>query len=574
VIVLLIAVCCFFRSLFKAKKITIIPEIGVCVIIGCFAGAFITSVPHIAFSFDEELFIRFLLPPIVFDASMQINKTAFRKTLGPILTFSTIGTLISTIITACVVHYGSHVGTPYVIPWPESLAFGSLISSIDPVAILSVLDAAGVSKTETLYIAVAGESLLNDGIAIVLFSTVLKYVGEANNEKPFEVLDLISALGDFCLVFFGSAAIGFIIGIACTLYFRLSYGMQSPLIEVISFFAFGFLPYYICDGLNWSGIVAIVVSGIMMDLYAESNLSREAKTHVRFVVELLSTLMETCIFVYLGIFLFTTTYLWDIWLITLAISGCLLSRGIMVTTLSFAINRVPACKCLWRLWRPKRGQAIHLFSQGSSSNSSGNIEQEQQRQRQQQRTTDEGAILGDSLLTAALLSDDENNDTGDSNSYSNNNNEMVRTATTTATAAITTEPKFISTTTMFVLWFGGLRGAMSFALVENIHDYDPILRTGSEFNPELKGMTSAVILFFIFVFGGFTPKLLDELGLRKKRRMIAAPRNTSSSSSVSNENNSPSLMLLHGGEGGGEGIDSIATHEIKDNYFHERSSQC
>lgn len=64
-----------------------------------------------------------------------------------------------------------------------------------------------------------------------------------------------------------------------------------------------------------------------------------------------------------------------------------------------------------------------------------------------------------------------------------------------------------------VLIFAGLRGAMSFALVETVPMYDQSTGEGSRYKPELKAMTSACIVFTVFVLGGYTYYLLVQLGL-------------------------------------------------------------
>ena len=68
-----------------------------------------------------------------------------------------------------------------------------------------------------------------------------------------------------------------------------------------------------------------------------------------------------------------------------------------------------------------------------------------------------------------------------------------------------------------VLIFAGLRGAMSFALVEMIPSYDPVTGKGSRLKPELKAMTSASIVFTVFVLGGYTYFLLERLGLGENK---------------------------------------------------------
>jgi hypothetical protein len=64
-----------------------------------------------------------------------------------------------------------------------------------------------------------------------------------------------------------------------------------------------------------------------------------------------------------------------------------------------------------------------------------------------------------------------------------------------------------------ILWIAGLRGAMSFALVENIPLFDTVTREGSRLKPELKAMTSATIVFTVFFMGGCTFYMMERVGL-------------------------------------------------------------
>lgn len=86
---------------------------------------------------------------------------------------------MSTILTAAIIYYGT-AATSWCssIPFIESLAFGALISSIDPIAVLSVLSNMGMSDKDQIYVLIFGESLLNDGVAIVLFQTLIHFMDE------------------------------------------------------------------------------------------------------------------------------------------------------------------------------------------------------------------------------------------------------------------------------------------------------------------------------------------------------------------------------------------------------------
>lgn len=403
------------------------------------------------------------------------------------------------------------------IPIVEALAYGALISSIDPIAVLSVLSNMGMTDTDTIYVIIFGESLLNDGVALVLFETLAEFLDES---MVIDVEAVVSGTIRFVVVAFGSLFVGIASGVVGTCYFWRMQGCQTPLVEVLLFFCWAFLPYYVCDGIGWSGIVGVVATGFVMDLfivgerqhrkkrnnhnkrstlhirrdddvddeeeeesnerkranssrrrprslfYKKGHLSDTAKTHIGFVGELMATMMETVIFAYLGVFLFSHRYHWNVWHIFLALLACCVSRAITIPTLSFVANRITTTR------------------RNAQANQS---KQQQQRPR-------------------------------------NNNNGVI-----------------IDGKMQVVLWIAGLRGAMSFALVETIPLYDSATGRGSKFKAELKAMTSATIVFTVFVLGGYTYYLMQHMGMttnssskhnhdsesggRRRRRLRRTPRN-------------------------------------------------
>ena len=141
-------------------------------------------------------------------------------------------------------------------------------------------------------------------------------------------------------------------------------------------------------------------------------------------------------------------------LVSISVAAMLVSRGAQICVCSFLINKLPACKCAWRLMR--------------------------------ERTRDPGT--GDADDAGGRISEDSSDKAGQYNG-------------------------FVSGKNMFIMWFAGLRGGISFALVENIPRFDIITQTGSRFKPELEACTSTCIMFSIFVFGGGTHSMLEYLGV-------------------------------------------------------------
>lgn len=122
------------------------------------------------------LFMLLLLPPIILESGFNMQKKPFIKNIGTILTFAFLGTCIA-ILSSSIMFYVFGL-TPLTAHFSiqESLAFGSLISSTDPVAVLAIFKE--IDADINLYTTILGESIFNDAITIVLYNTV----SEATNK--------------------------------------------------------------------------------------------------------------------------------------------------------------------------------------------------------------------------------------------------------------------------------------------------------------------------------------------------------------------------------------------------------
>eukprot|EP00536_Pseudo-nitzschia_multiseries_P014711 jgi/Psemu1/246262/estExt_Genewise1.C_7580006 len=486
--VAVIACCGLIKSLIRHFHLRWLPEAAGCIMVGVTAGYVSTFYPHHDISFDGNWFLRIMVPPIVFEAALSIDKRSFSRHIVPIMFYAVLGTLVATVVTAVVVSEGSKLLNCETIPYAESLAFGALISSIDPIAVLSVLSNMGMTDQDTIYVVIFGESLLNDGVAIVLFETIVHFL---DDNMIVDGHAVTAATIHFLVVFLGSLLIGIGYGLCCTLYYWIMFGCQTPLVEVLMFCCWALVPYYVCDGIQWSGIVAVVAAGFIMDMHVvgaekltdmandeadseyehdpdkvkerrrrakvrrpifskEGLLSKEAKTHIAFVTEIIATMMETAIFAYLGLFLFSSRYHWNFNHVLISIFGCCLSRAIMIPSLSFVANWITKIQQSGAICR------LHELPQQSHHPETPS-----------HRPHQAAGVIIDSKM-------------------------------------------------QLVLWFAGLRGAMSFALVEHIPQYDAVSGEGTRLKSELKAMTSACIIFTVFVLGGSTYYMMEALGLSPK----------------------------------------------------------
>jgi NhaP-type Na+/H+ or K+/H+ antiporter len=268
----ILLVCECAKALVSRLQIHFLTEAAVCILVGTAFGFLVhyvlpfTNVDDT--SFDNALFLTVLLPPIIFEAALSVSKSELKRRRGAILMFSVFGTIITTFSTGLLVHYMSKA-SPWTTTFPmlDSLTFGALISSIDPVAILSVLTSLHLDQKDTIFILVFGESLLNDGIAITLFETLGGRFDGKTNDGTTSVDEILEAVATFFISMFGSIAIGVGCGALAWGYFSLLDTRLSPVMEVGSFFLWALIPYYIADAINMSGIVTIVAVGFFMDIY-------------------------------------------------------------------------------------------------------------------------------------------------------------------------------------------------------------------------------------------------------------------------------------------------------------------
>lgn len=155
----------------NSKLPTVIPESCLLIVMGLIVGALL-HFTHIAntdeYVLNADVFFIYLLPPIIFDAGYFMPVRAFFDNLGTILLLAFINTCISAgLIAACLYGISLLGWFGRTISILDCFIFSSLISAVDPVAVLSVFEEVHVNQM--LYIIVFGESLLNDGVTVVSY---------------------------------------------------------------------------------------------------------------------------------------------------------------------------------------------------------------------------------------------------------------------------------------------------------------------------------------------------------------------------------------------------------------------
>jgi CPA1 family monovalent cation:H+ antiporter len=193
-----------------------------------------------------------MLSFLLFAGALHVDWGDMRRGRWPILVLSTIGVLMSTIIVGGGFYALTHA-FGLDLPFVWCLVFGALISPTDPVAVMSVLKRATVDPT--LQATVAGESLFNDGVGVVVFSIIL---ATAVSGEPFSVTH---GLELFLVEAVGGVALGLVVG---WIAFRAMRSIDEYNVEVLISLAVVMGGYALAQQLHISGPVAMAVAGLLI----------------------------------------------------------------------------------------------------------------------------------------------------------------------------------------------------------------------------------------------------------------------------------------------------------------------
>lgn len=316
-----------------------LPESVVIVFLGAAIGMIINLMSHQNIAnwrkeeaFSPTAFFLVLLPPIIFESGYNLHKGNFFQNIGSILVFAIFGTAISAFVIGAGIYLLGLAQVAYKLSFVESFAFGSLISAVDPVATVAIFHALDVDPV--LNMLVFGESILNDAISIVLTTSVL----ESNNATTTSEA-IILGLNRFCLMFFASAGIGVVFALISALLLKHVDLRKNPSLEFGIMLVFTYAPYVLAEGIQLSGIMAILFNGIVMSHYTHFNLSTVTQITMQQTMRTLAFIAETCVFAYLGLALFSFRHRFEPALVVWSLILCLIGRAANIFPLALLVNR-------------------------------------------------------------------------------------------------------------------------------------------------------------------------------------------------------------------------------------------
>ncbi|XP_053935020.1 sodium/hydrogen exchanger 5 isoform X5 [Cuculus canorus] len=272
------------------------------------------------------------------DSGYFMPSRLFFNNIGAILTYAVVGTLWNSFATGAAL-WGLHRAGLMADPGVEAglmdfLLFGSLISAVDPVAVLAVFEEVHVN--ETLFIIVFGESLLNDAVTVVLYKVFNSFVelGPAH----IRATDYVKGVASFFLVSLGGTAVGLLFAFLLALITRFT--KRVRIIEPLFVFLLAYVAYLAAEMVSLSSILAVTFCGICCKKYVEANISQKSRTTVKYTMKTLASSSETIIFMFLGISAVDTSkWAWDTALVLGTLFFILLFRAVGVVLQTYVLNR-------------------------------------------------------------------------------------------------------------------------------------------------------------------------------------------------------------------------------------------
>ncbi|MGR3717769.1 MAG: cation:proton antiporter [Thermohalobaculum sp.] len=274
--------------------------------------------------FNETLMhgmLSFLLFAGALHADFQALKTR-RLTIG---VMACLGTLISTFVIGAVMWLGlGWLGLD--IPFIWALVFGALISPTDPVAVLSLFKI--VKVPDTLQAKMAGESLFNDGIGVVIFTVVVAIALAGDGQG--------GAMGaaDIMELFFTEAVGGAVLGLAAGyIGYRAMYGIDEASLEVLITLALVMVTYALALALHMSGPIAMVVAGLFIgNRGVKYAMSEQTRDYVLTFWTLIDEILNSVLFLLIGLEVLVVAESFDhLGVALLAIPVTLFARALSVT---------------------------------------------------------------------------------------------------------------------------------------------------------------------------------------------------------------------------------------------------
>ena len=269
-----------------------------------------------------DMILILFLPALVFEGSVKLDVRDLIRDSVPLLLLANAGVLLAALVTGYLVHW--LIGLPLLI----ALLFGSIISATDPISVLAIFKDLRVDKRLSLIM--EGESLLNDGTAVVLFGILF---GAVVAEK----LSVPKSVEQYVLAVVGGAILGSTLGYLAS---RMTETADDPQVEITLTTILAYGSYLFAYHLHLSGVIATASAGLMLGNFgSKEGISPRARIAIQSFWEHISFVMNSLVFLLIGLEIHVRELLQNWTSVLLAIGAVLLARILSVYLLVPLSNR-------------------------------------------------------------------------------------------------------------------------------------------------------------------------------------------------------------------------------------------
>ena len=272
----------------------------------------------------EDTLMKGVLSFLLFAGALHVDLDTLLSRRWAISLLATVGILTSTVIVAGVMFYG-FAAFGFDIPLAYCFVFGALISPTDPVAVLGILKE--VDVPETLEAKIAGESLFNDGVGVVLFSVLVSVASGGGGDGS---TSLAGALELLVVEAVGGIGLGLAAGYSA---YRAIRSINQHTLEVLITLSLVMATYGIASQLHLSGPLAVVVAGLFIGNHGKRfAMSETTRDHMETFWSLVDEVLNSLLFLAIGFEIVAITITGQIVGVgVLAIPVVLLARWVSVS---------------------------------------------------------------------------------------------------------------------------------------------------------------------------------------------------------------------------------------------------
>ncbi len=303
--------------------------------VGWLSGAIEFLKPLTHFELTPDIIVFVFLPVLIFESAFNLNARTLFKNITPILTLAIPALLVSTAVVGGIVHLALD------IPLDVALLFGALISATDPVAVISLFKEMGAPKRLTVL--VEGESLFNDGTALVLFKILLGIVIAGS----FTTSTITNGVLDFLFVFVGGLVVGGMFGYVFSRAIEMVENdalIEITLTTLLAHSTFIAAEHYI----GVSGVMATVAAGLTLGSYGRNKISPPVLEHMESFWEYFAYVSNSLIFLLVGLSVDMVLFIKNIGPALWAVGAVLVARAFVIYTFTPLAGRLKGVEAVSR----------------------------------------------------------------------------------------------------------------------------------------------------------------------------------------------------------------------------------